>query len=381
MAKNSKRVVGKSVRTSVKVPEPIDPGTEHFSHLKGPHVALLVEYTLRNFRHWIGPIPNDTKRSVNEKFLELEREGIACQYDTLHELLKEHYTRMSSLFHGDVRIGKAKWGHMSAERRDLTHSWAKGNGWNLNIQGPPYGVTYDIAQHQLNHSIMAPHEVTVNEADGHNERQRERASPASPPIFINAGDIEFRTDAENMVKSSAEAVGMQWVELYCAEIRELLGNDPDVEQVTAFDGLRNRVRTFEIGTLEGAPLMERLKGEAKGHAAMDAFGRIRDHLNRQLDEIAEEHLSQSDPNPNPNRLTWKGNTQELAVLIDLLEKEGWIDGGRSRSQLATRVASLFIRSDGQPLDLATLKTYMGKAYKPTPREGVAFIVTRNPDKT
>ncbi|MBZ0206939.1 MAG: hypothetical protein K8H89_11485 [Flavobacteriales bacterium] len=267
---------------------------------------------------------------MNEKFLELEREGIACQYDTLHELLKEHYTRMSSLFHGDVRIGKAQWGHMSAERRDLTHSWAKGNGWNLNIQGPPYGVTYDIAQHQLNHSIMAPHEVTVKEADWHNERERERASPAWPPFFINAGDIEFRTDAENMVKSSAEAVGMQWVKLYCAEVRELLGNDPDVEQVTAFDGLRNRVRTFEIGTLEGAPLMERLKGEAKGHAAMDAFGRIRDHLNSELDQIAALHSpmgmtdhNATDGTPAPP-IIWKGSVQVLAWLLRELAEKGWI---------------------------------------------------------
>ena len=75
---------------------------------------------------------------------------------------------------------------------------------------------------------------------------------------------------------------------------------------------------------------------------------------------------------------WNGTTQELAYLFDLLVKEGWIERGRNRTVLARQVAMLFKRSNGEPMDFNSLRTYLSRNYQINPREGVDFTATKNP---
>lgn len=304
--------------------------------------------------HWHAPMPNGTPRTIEQQFRELEREGIAGLYGAMAKVA------------GDILGGKSEevlyWGELWA----LRDAWEKSNGGTKERGrgGPQYGVLWEMVRFASTKIVKVERKLSAGEAD-----------------FLNCkeGDTIWVNDLERSTEDTAEGMGNVWVRMYVQMVRDLLGDDPNDETVGAFSRLYTNLKGYILGAKEDYFQMEQMKADSRGTEVLTMFQVIREQLNTLLDEIADEHLSQ--PEPNLNMLTWKGNTQELAVLIDLLEKEGWIDGGRSRSQLATRVASLFIRSDGLPLELATLKTYMGKAYKPEPREGVKFTATRNPDKT
>lgn len=334
MVAKHKRASGKDARIKEKGSDPIDPLTEHHSHKHGAHVPLLAEHWYRNFRHWIAPKPNGTERTVAGKFLELEREGVAGQYDILYELAQEHYGPLSALFHRNIHDGGVKWEHMHTEDHDLAYSWAKGDGRELKHQGPPYGVVYEIARHQLNHSVSVPHVITPEEADRHNEQERAEARPGWPSCFIEAGDIEVRIDPTQGVKSQAEEVGQRWVELFVAEIKELLGNDSDPEHIAGFNVLRERLGTFEIGKMDGTPVLERLKREAKGRVVLDAFERCRARLLLGLDEIASVLPTSTvvvASNSVAVPIPWKGSVQVLAWLLRELAEKDWINAPRHSS--------------------------------------------------
>lgn len=174
----------------------------------------------------------------------------------------------------------------------------------------------------------------------------------------------------------------KWVEVFLAEVHTCVARfveDPDLPNEIArlVHGLAN----FKVCSFEGKPLRDVLAQKSAGKAFLSAMDRQRDRLAQRLADIADEWPVDLPSNEQEQRLTWKGNTMELAALIDLLERKGWVKGGRSRSQLAQRVAVVFSGSGGEPLELSTLKTYLGKAYRHTPREGVEFTASSNPDKT
>lgn len=337
-------------RQPKEVPTPQGGATHELQ--EGPHIPLGSYFD--HWRHWTKRLQSGCPCTPEQQFLELEREGIACLYDALSDLVEEQYPPETGILRYWLELYKVefpRWKDGFTEQDRLKSAWAVLGG-----NGEQYGESYARAKVRLLHRAVEPCEVT------------------------NEGAVLYRRwEWSGVGEIPIEEVTKRWAVSYAEEVRHLLGKEPENETLAAFARLHATVKGWAFGAREGSRIMERLKSKSVFIEILAAFQRIREQLNTLLDEIADEHLSQ--PEPNPNMLTWKGNTQELAVLIDLLEKEGWIDGGRSRSQLATRVASLFIRSDGLPLELATLKTYMGKAYKPEPREGVKFTATRNPDKT
>lgn len=180
---------------------------------------------------------------------------------------------------------------------------------------------------------------------------------------------------------SQEQTFTKWLEEFVAEVEMCIARfveDPELPQEIArfVEGLAK----YEVCSFEGRPLRELLAAQRGARKFLATMDRQRDRLATKLTEIADEWPVDLPSNEQGQRLTWKGNTTELAALIDLLERKGWIEGGRSRSLLAQRVAAIFSGPQGQPLELSTLTTYLGKAYKLTPREGVEFTATKNPDK-
>lgn len=319
---------------------------------EGPHIPLGGYFD--HWRHWTERLQTGWPRTPEQQFLELEREGIACLYDALSDLVEEQYPPETGILRYWLELYKVefpRWKDGFTEQDRLKSAWAVLGG-----SGEQYAEGYARAKVRLLCRAVEPCEVTNEGAVLYRRWE-----------WFGEGEI------------SIEEVAKGWAAMYAEEVRHLLGEKPEDETLAAFARLHATVKGWAFGAREGSRIMERLKSKSVFIEILAAFQRIRERLNTLLDEIADEHLSQ--PDPNPNMLTWKGNTQELAELFHVLETQGWIDGGRSRSQLATRIASLFKRSDGQPLELATLKTYMGKAYTRSPREGVEFRATRNPDKT
>lgn len=386
MARNTTKAVRKAT-TSKGIPTgtTISYGDERVEHLAGPYVPLPKYF--RHYRHWCATLNDGEPRPIDRQFLELQREGIDCLYRTLNALVEETYPHGSDMRRPTTTPNLGRWGDMHREHAKVKRAWALNIGAVVHRVGhmlptdpkdyaPPYGATYARAHYQSAHSVMVPHVVTPEEAE-HDGMPRA------------AGSVAWSNDPTQHTIATAEKVGHRWAEVFTEEVRHLLGDEPNDETLKAFADLHANLKGYVFGSREGARVIQRMKpkdvnaeGEyvdSFGEEVLAAFGRIRERLNALLGEVAEDHFFQ--PDPNPNRLAWKGNTMELAELFHVLETNGWIDGGRTRSKLAQRLAALFTRSDGEPLELATLKTYMGKAYRRTPREGVEFLATKNPDKT
>jgi len=173
----------------------------------------------------------------------------------------------------------------------------------------------------------------------------------------------------------------KWLEEFVAEVETCVarfGEDPELpHEIARFvEGLAK----YEVCSFEGKPLRELLATQRGARKFLAAMDRQRDRLAAKLSEIADEWPVDVPSSEQGQRLTWKGHTTELAALIDLLETKGWIEGGRSRSLLAQRVAAVFNGHDGEPLEPRTLITYLARSYKPLPRNGVEFTASPNPDK-
>ncbi|HMN07104.1 MAG TPA: hypothetical protein PKD45_15420 [Flavobacteriales bacterium] len=171
-----------------------------------------------------------------------------------------------------------------------------------------------------------------------------------------------------------------WIADFMAEVEigvERFKEDPDLRHELA--RLIAEVKAFDRNGGDG--YVEDIRVTATGTDAFAQLDAAKARLLRRLEEIADEYATvENVAQPGP-QIRWMGNIMELAELVHILETKGWIEGGRSRSKLAEQIAAVLEARDGQPLKLPTLKTYLGIRYIRTPREGVEFNISKNPDKT
>lgn len=315
-------------------------GDEKVEHLLGPHVPIPLYF--RHHRHWCGPEHSGEPRPMDRQFLELEREGVECLYRILNALVEEGYPHGSEMRRPTTAPNLGRWGDMHRERAEVNRAWAVNNGAVVHRIGPmlptdpkgytaPYGDTYVRAHHQLVHKVMVPDVVTEEEAE------RERVELG---ILTRAGDVYFRTDPAQSTKATAEEVGYRWAEVYAAEVRHLLGDDPNDERLAAFARLHANVKGYTVGSKEGSRVMERMKSTGMGAEVLAAFGRIREHLNALLYKVAEEHAT-PETMENGRRITWNDSASLLAYLLTELIEADYIvppPNGRRTGRNGNRAA-------------------------------------------
>lgn len=310
--------------------------------------------------HWKRP------QRVGDQFTELAREGIASLYEVLNALVEEQYLHGSTMRLPTAAPNLGRWGDMHRELATLKRAWAT----SINsVDRPPYGESYARARSELVNTPMVRHVLTEEEATASGYKE------------LKAGAVEFRPDPSQSKTATATEVGERWTEVFTEEVEQLMKDEPGSEHEAGLNELVRRVKDHGFGLYEGAAAIKRLKSEGPGGEAWKAFERIRRTVNDRLDEIADEYAPVPDMAHTGPQIRWKGNIMELAELVHILETEGWIEGGQTRSKLAERIAAMFEASEGQPFNLPTLKTYLGKRYIRTPREGVVFTISKNPNKT
>lgn len=335
----------------------------------GPKVPLL-RY-LNDYRHWLSPLPKGEPRSVQGQFLELEREGIVCLYDILNALVKEQHPSMSTW--------PWPWGDVLTERTERVKAWAVNNGtMNRNI-GPrlasdpppysaPYGNSYNRARFQLNHEVTVQHVVTEQEA----AEEREQGPR------VHAGYVHELRDPLQAATASAEQVGMQWVGVFIAEVRNLLGDGHNEEHRRAFLRLRLSIQGHGIGATARAKLaMTKMGEEAKGQVVLEAFARIHARLNEQLDAVAlprepqRSTESSTTENPSMERLVWTSSTAAFAHIFTTLSAAGYYPmprkGGKGNEPNFTGLARILLQAfdvkgeDGKSLTAEQLRVRLTDA--------------------
>lgn len=331
MPRNTTKAVRKATTSEgIRPGTTISYGDEKVEHLFGPYVPLLLYF--RHYRHWCAPLNDGEPRPIARQFIELEREGTDCLYRALNDLVEEIYPHGSDIRRPTNAPNLGRWGDMGREHAELNRAWAANNGAVVHRVGPmlptdprdyvpPYGATYTRAHHQSVHDVMVPHVVTPDEA------QRDGMPNA-------AGSTAWTCDPTQRTTATAEQVGHRWAEVYAEEVRHLLGDEPNGETLSAFARLHANLKSYTIGTKEGARVMERMKAEGMGAEVLAAFSRIRDHLNALLDKVAEEHTangegitSATDPNaereePPPTFLELLGE-ENLATTLAAIEELGY----------------------------------------------------------
>lgn len=171
----------------------------------------------------------------------------------------------------------------------------------------------------------------------------------------------------------------RWIAEFAAEVEVCIERFKDRDELPHELGrLIAEVEAFDVGKGEARAFVEHLQSTAAGRDVLRKMADMKARLLQRLEELRAEYAPTETIAVSGQQLRWQGNTMELAELIHILEIEKWIDGSPSRSKLAERVAAVFCGSDGAPLHLPTLKTYLGKQYRRTPREGVDFTASRNP---
>lgn len=185
---------------------------------------------------------------------------------------------------------------------------------------------------------------------------------------------------QTVAQVTTEERNRRWIEDFTAEVELCIERFRDTEELPHELGrLIAELKAFEVCAGEGRVLVEHLRSTGVG---LDVLRKVADGKARlllRLEEIAKEY---ADDTPHTigqgQRLKWQGNTSELCELIHLLAENNWIEVPKSRSKLADRVHAVFQGTDGEPLDLASLRQYLKKtAHRPL-RHGVSFEVSERP---
>ncbi len=277
---------------------------------EGPHIPLGGYFD--HWRHWTKRLQTGCPRTPEQQFLELEREGIACLYDALSDLVEEQYPPETGILRYWLELYKVefpRWNDGFTEQDRLKSAWAVLGG-----SGEQYGESYARAKVRLLHRAVEPCEVT------------------------NEGAVLYRRwEWFGVGEISIEEVAKGWAAMYAEEVRHLLGEKPEDETLAAFARLHATVKGWAFGAREGSRIMERLKSKSVFIEILAAFQRIREQLNTLLDEIADEHLSQPDPMATTGTtatqgtteqpvtpIQWKGTVQQLAWVLRELAEKDWI---------------------------------------------------------
>lgn len=339
----------------------------------GAYTVYIPEHRARNVRHWCAPRSSGETRSIAEQFLELEREGKVCQYELLYALAKEVYGIMGDLFMPSNWPGTVRWKSMDEERGSMVTAFATLDARDMRHHGAPYGDVYYRAE-VVDHEVMEPHRVTAEEAERWNERERAEASPGFPPAFKTVDELEFVKSAEQPQRTRRERIGERWVSLFIMEVRSLLGDQPDAEHIAAFNTLHGHLKEFQVGTKQGAPVLERLSNEGNGNEVLNAFERIRVRLLKELDAIA---TSLPDETPSEvavvgaERLPWTSSTNAFAHIFTTLSTRGYFPmprkGGKMNEPNFTAFARVLLQAfdvkgeDGKSLTAEQLRVRLTDA--------------------
>ena len=316
----------------------------------GEYVDCYPEHLWKRARHWQQPGPDGTTRTVAEQFRELEREGKVCLYFFIEDAAREVYGPIHEIFMRSSWNTAARWSMMNREHGEMMAAFAQLEQRLGRYDAQPHGVSYKNAHHRLNHGqmvrhVLTPEEKKENEAVGY------------------LGSIEHRTGGQ--VRTPIDRVGVHWVDTYAAEVRQLLGEEPDPDYIAAFNELHQNLKAFQIGTKEGAPLMDRLRREAKGEQVLAAFERCQSRLLLRLKEIADEHSAAPvGPVAMDKRFVWEGTIASFACIMRDAVAKGWIEmpSDLSWDEFAERSRTLFYfqGNKGKEASLGSVKEAMNK---------------------
>ena len=126
-------------------------GFERIDHVKGPHCKLP---DLSNAMHWM-------KAPTTEgKWLELQREGVACLYAVLDGFVHEQYEHGEGVLrrYSPSQRPTDRWQNMLSERTMLLNAFAKSRGSRERGSTLPYGESFNLAKHHLRHGIKVAHQ-------------------------------------------------------------------------------------------------------------------------------------------------------------------------------------------------------------------------------
>ena len=251
-------------------------GFERIDHVKGPHCKLP---DLSNAMHWM-------KAPTTEgKWLELQREGVACLYAVLDGFVHEQYEHGEGVLrrYSPSQRPTDRWQNMLSERTMLLNAFAKSRGSRERGSTLPYGESFNLAKHHLRHGIKVPHVLTKDEASGLQQR------PGTVDARFDHGHPDTAT-------ATAEQVGRCWADIFAKEAHELYRTG--TKRLSTLYSLSLHLQTFKIGTKEGADVLARMKGESKGAEALAGFSRFRAYLRQTLHEqmaIASDHSGTPTP--------------------------------------------------------------------------------------
>lgn len=298
-------------------------------------------------------------RTLENTFTELEREGKAC----LYELLRAAVGKMPRTFFSPDR--RRRNGALHNEQRDLLTRFVCDGGTAV------YGSTFQRTK--------AKWDAEVRTAPPRQLTEEERRSVIDVPEEQGGGTIYIGAAPERGSTVPLENLFTYWIEEFAAEVEqavEAFSENPNAS--TELQRITNALRSFEVGT-SGKLILQPMQADAAGKDLLAKFEHAKSRLALRLEEVANEHAAET-PNAlgQGQRLKWQGNTSELCELIHLLAENNWIEVPKSRSKLADRVHAVFQGTDGEPLDLASLRQYLKKtAHRPL-RSGVSFQVSEHP---
>jgi hypothetical protein len=228
--------------------------------IEGEHCQLP---NLSNARHWM-------KATTTEgKWLELQREGVACLYMVLDGFVREQYEDRAGILSMSRPRPRPtdRWVDMLSERTTLLNAFAKSQGSKERGSALSYGESFNLAKHHLRHGIYVPHKLSPEECAALQQPKGSVGSWLAPELSPTA---------------TAEEVGRRWADIFAEEARVLRGND--TEQTAALHSLCDYLLAFKVGTGEGADVLARMKRESNGTEALEGFNRCKDYLLQRLDE-------------------------------------------------------------------------------------------------
>lgn len=312
-------------------------------------------------------------RTLENTFVELEREGKAC----LYELLKAAVGKMPrTFFSPDRRMWN---GALHNEQRDLLTRFLCDGGTAV------YGSTFQRAKAKWDAEVRTAPPRQLSEE----ERRYVIEVPPDPSTpTVPGGTIYIGAAPERGTTVPLENLFTYWIEEFTAEVEkavEAFSENPNTS--AELQRITSTLRSFKVGK-RGKLIRKPMQADAAGKDLLAKFEHAKSRLAARLEEVDTEHANGTVPLSTTPLFTWKGSPAELFVLFDELIGKGWIElpmsrGKRSRDQLARTVHSSFAFAGGATLKAGTAVNYLKKGrdgvneQRPEPR--VPFALKRNPD--